>query len=311
MSALDKCSRGAWNLVRRVLKVRGTRASSLLKEEFRGVSERVLPERAMDASGAPSRLVGFTTTPRWEVLAPVASSLSATRDSSRSEGMGDGSYAARAAGAMMVGGLLMVGSIKQVEMEEEAKTECNDCQEGTSDGVIEGLQEAKGVVSNESTAQWRIYTDMGRDFFTQGRYLEAERYLTRALKEARKGFGEREAHVAAALNNLGELYRVQRDYSRAEPLYMEALEILEEALGPAHPSTAVALHNAAGLYLLQKEYGQAQKCYERSLEYKANALGEHHPEYATSLAHLAEVMRLQERHADAAALLRRSLDVLE
>jgi len=36
----------------------------------------------------------------------------------------------------------------------------------------------------------------------QGRMREAERYLSRALEEARLGFGERDVHVASACNNL-------------------------------------------------------------------------------------------------------------
>ena len=36
---------------------------------------------------------------------------------------------------------------------------------------------------------------------------DAERYLRRALEEARTGFSAGDPHVAAALNNLAELYR--------------------------------------------------------------------------------------------------------
>lgn len=54
--------------------------------------------------------------------------------------------------------------------------------------------------------------------------------------------------MAAALNNVAELYRLQRQFVAAEPLYLEALQILVETLGKAHPSTAVAMHNLGGAW---------------------------------------------------------------
>lgn len=68
-----------------------------------------------------------------------------------------------------------------------------------------------------------MFTDVARDLvreascsppllplasrLTQGKYTDAERYLQRALKEARAGFGMADSHFAAALNNLAELHR--------------------------------------------------------------------------------------------------------
>lgn len=53
----------------------------------------------------------------------------------------------------------------------------------------------------------------------QGEYRRAERYFRMALAEAREGFGPNDPHVAAACQNLAELYRVQRQYEQARPLY--------------------------------------------------------------------------------------------
>lgn len=55
----------------------------------------------------------------------------------------------------------------------------------------------------------------------QGDVDRAERYLVRALDEARKGFGAEDGHVAAACNNLAELYRNMGNLEKAEPLYKE------------------------------------------------------------------------------------------
>ena len=55
----------------------------------------------------------------------------------------------------------------------------------------------------------------------QGDGLKAEQYLKRALHEAKAGFGNEDAHVASAQNNLAELYRVIGEYDKAEVLYDE------------------------------------------------------------------------------------------
>lgn len=55
----------------------------------------------------------------------------------------------------------------------------------------------------------------------QGDKQGAEKFMLHALKEAKKGFGERDAHVAAALQNVAEIYRNQLQLSKAEPYYEE------------------------------------------------------------------------------------------
>lgn len=55
----------------------------------------------------------------------------------------------------------------------------------------------------------------------QGELRRAERFLKLALDEAKQGFGLNDPHVAAATQNLAELYRVSRQYDLAGPLYEE------------------------------------------------------------------------------------------
>jgi hypothetical protein len=78
----------------------------------------------------------------------------------------------------------------------------------------------------------------------QGKLEDAERYLRRAVVEARAGFSTGDPHVAAALNNLAELYRcdtrlqcfrtasdsllprLRGEFDKAVPLYREASAML-------------------------------------------------------------------------------------
>ena len=165
--------------------------------------------------------------------------------------------------------------------------------------------------SNKSTAQWRIYTDLGRGLAREGRLDEARRYLERALAEARKGFGEGDAHVAAALNNLAELDRIECKWEASEKLFAEALDILRAAYGENHPSVGTALHNLAGCRLAQNDIDGAYELYAKSLARKEATLGTNHPEYATTLYHMAEVLNRNNRREDAVVLLERSIKVSE
>jgi len=140
---------------------------------------------------------------------------------------------------------------------------------------------------------------------------EARRYLERALVEAKKGFGEGDAHVAAALNNLAELNRIESKWSESERFFSESLEILRKAYGENHPAVGTALHNLAGCRLAQGDADGAYALYAKSLERKEATLGTNHPEYATTLYHMAEVLSRSDRKQDAVVLLERSIKVSE
>eukprot|EP00850_Spirogloea_muscicola_P005090 SM000023S07546 [mRNA] locus=s23:6146:11274:- [translate_table: standard] len=140
------------------------------------------------------------------------------------------------------------------------------------------------VVSNAHTARWRVFTDTGRELFTQGRLTEAEKYFAGAIEEAKLGFGDKDPHVASSYNNLAELYRLRREYKQAEPLYLEAVQRMEAATGPQSQSVGLALHNLAGVYVQQRDFKKAREYYE----IKGQTLGINHPEYATTLFHLGE-----------------------
>jgi tetratricopeptide (TPR) repeat protein len=170
----------------------------------------------------------------------------------------------------------------------------------------------------------------------QGRADEAEGFLSRAVDEARRGFGEGDGHVAAAYQNLAELLRLRGDLERAEGFYLQALRILEAGAAPGAPGApggaegspfprqttapneqvagaalGAAQHNVAGFYLVKGDLRQARAYYERALATKAQALGPRHQECAATSAHLAEVLRRQGERTDALRLLRFSVEVLE
>lgn len=164
---------------------------------------------------------------------------------------------------------------------------------------------------NTGTAQWRVFTDVARDLARQGRTEEAEKYLVKAVEAAKKGFGDRDPHVASACQNLAEIYRLQRRYDLAAPLYDEALGILAEEYGPRDIRVAFALHNFAGFHFGQGDYETAAHYYEQALQVKLAAVGPGHSETSNTLFHLAEVRWAQGKKQEGIRLVRLSLNGLE
>ena len=167
------------------------------------------------------------------------------------------------------------------------------------------------TAANKATAQWRVYTDIARDLSGRGEHEEAGKYLRRALKEAVAGFGKDDPHVAAARNNLAELYRLQRRWDEAERLYTDAARALEKHYGPGHPAAATATHNLGGCKLARGDHAGAYKTYAAAAKKKAASLGVQHPDYAQTLFHMAEAKRAGGDHEACAVLLERSVRVLD
>ncbi|XP_042459364.1 kinesin light chain 3-like [Zingiber officinale] len=184
---------------------------------------------------------------------------------------------------------------------------------GQEQAHITGLRriEDGSVISNTHTTKWRIFTDNGRELSLKGKLDEAERFFQAALEEAKKGFGEKDPHVASSCNNLAELYRVKREYAKAEPLYIEAISILEDSYGPNDIRVGAALHNLGQFYFVLRKLEQACKCYERALKIKGRILGFGHTDYAETMYHLGRVLYLQKKEKEAEDLIRESIRILE
>ncbi|XP_048230497.1 uncharacterized protein LOC8275738 isoform X3 [Ricinus communis] len=193
-----------------------------------------------------------------------------------------------------------------------ASNESNSETESEGANVI-GLRKIEdgSVISNIHTSKWRIFTDNGRAYFLQGKLDEAEKFFLSALEEAKKGFGNREPHVASACNNLAELYRVKKAFDKAEPLYLEAVNILEESFGPDDIRVGAAFHNLGQFYLMQRKLEEARNCYERALKIKRHVLGHDHTDYADTMYHLGTVLYLQGKEKDAEDLIQDSIQILE
>ncbi|KAJ1274490.1 hypothetical protein BS78_05G065600 [Paspalum vaginatum] len=212
-------------------------------------------------------------------------------------------------GAVLIGqaAFLLGLSNSYASAQEDSVSPAATSEQGEANAT--GLQriEDGSVVSNEHTAKWRIFTDNARDFFQKKQLAEAENLFQAALLEAKEGFGLRDPHVASALNNLAEFYRLKKEYEKAELLYLEAIEILEESFGSDDIRVATALHSLGMCYHLHHKFAQAQTCYE----IEGRVMGVGNPEYASTLYLLAKVLSIQGKRRAAESLAEESIRILE
>ncbi|GLU10642.1 hypothetical protein SLE2022_274290 [Rubroshorea leprosula] len=209
-------------------------------------------------------------------------------------------------------GVLLLGINANLVFAEDVPIQSGSNNEVEGSNIV-GLEKIEdgSVVSNEHTAKWRIFTDLGRDFFIKGKLEEAEKFFLSAIQEAKEGFGERDPHVASACNNLAELYRVQKALDKAEPLYLSAISILEETYGPNDIRVAFAFHNLGKFYLMQRKLEESRRCYERALKIKGRVQGLSHEDYAETMYHLGMVMYLQGNEKDSEDFILDSIRILE
>jgi CHAT domain-containing protein/Tfp pilus assembly protein PilF len=144
-----------------------------------------------------------------------------------------------------------------------------------------------------------------------GKYSEALPLAQVQLQTLEKKYGPAHRDVAAALNNLAELYGHQGNDAEAEPLLKRAIAILDKVVGLDSSEAAPELNNLAALYQRQERYAEAEPLFKRALAVREKSLGRDHPDLGQSLNNLATLYEKQGRHGDSGPLFRRALAIYE
>ena len=146
-------------------------------------------------------------------------------------------------------------------------------------------------------------------------YGEAIAAAKEALKVAEEAPNPDQLRVAAALNDLANLYRALADaaktqYLQSTPLYERALALMEKNLGPNHSNVAITLNNLAALYVAQGEYGKAEAADQRALTIWESTLGFSHPNVGILLTDLAQAYSAEGKYKEAEAAYQRAVGIL-
>ncbi|MBK3662169.1 CHAT domain-containing protein [Bradyrhizobium diazoefficiens] len=142
-----------------------------------------------------------------------------------------------------------------------------------------------------------------------GKYSEALPLAQGMVASLEKSDNGRE--LAAALNNLGQVYAGQGRDDLAEPLYKRAITLMEKALGIETPLISAELTNLAALYQRQGRFAEAEPLFKRALAVSEKGLSRHHPDVGRALNNLATLYVKQERQAEAEPLFQRALAIYQ
>jgi len=173
------------------------------------------------------------------------------------------------------------------------------------------LQKAEAQFGKSDTTVASVLNTLGKLYYRQAKFAEAEPPFKRALEIREKTLGPHHPDVAISLSNLGNLYEEQARYAEAEPLYKQALEIQEKILSPDHPKVASSLNNLGILYWQQGRYVEAEPLYKRALKIREKALGPDHPDVASSLNTLGNLYWSKGGYVEAEPLYKRALKIRE
>lgn len=187
---------------------------------------------------------------------------------------------------------------------------------------------------------------LGRVYFSQADYCEAEKTLKEALEIRECSLGRKSREVPQTLNNLADLYYLQGNTQEAAALYQRALDIhkrdqsnievcrslnglaltrndaadyveaeklLKRAIAihikaqrTLHPFLATAYVNLGTLYVNLGRYCEAENQFKRAEYIQTKVLQKNHPDNAVRLNAYAVLLSKTDRGDEAAKMVKRA-----
>lgn len=178
--------------------------------------------------------------------------------------------------------------------------------------LVAGLALAiAGLLATPALAQKGLAAESGRinALMSAGKHSEALPLAQGMVASLEKSDNGRE--LAAALNNLGQVYAGQGRDDLAEPLYKRAIALMEKSLGLETPLISAELTNLAALYQRQGRLAEAEPLFKRALVVSEKGLSREHPDVGRALNNLATLYVKQERQSEAEPLFQRALAIYQ
>lgn len=143
-------------------------------------------------------------------------------------------------------------------------------------------------------------------------YPEAERLFLRAATILQTGSGpQRDAALAATLNNLGMLHYSKGDFDVAEQDFQRAQQLTEQAFGAGDVRVALFLNQLGMLYYTRGNYQKAHKFLEQASDMMKAKLGEKHPDLAYPYSNLGALYCAEGDYGKAESHLQLALSIKE
>jgi tetratricopeptide (TPR) repeat protein len=172
------------------------------------------------------------------------------------------------------------------------------------------LQDTKGENSGG------IAAGLGRFYWAQGRYAEAEPLLLRGLEYEEKVMGPEHPNVLAYLGELANFYRIQGRETEASAFAERALamaakakEQKEEPNNDADLNRVMRLISSGSTLMDRGEYARAEELYREALELEQKAEPGQYITEAYILSGLGTAKCRQGRYEEAVPLFKRSIEM--
>lgn len=152
---------------------------------------------------------------------------------------------------------------------------------------------------------------LARQMQTQGKYLEAEPLLRRALAIRERVLGGEDPRVADTILKLAGLLGAQNRSADAERFFRRAIAVQEKAFGPESAEVADTLFQFGEFKRGAASFSEAQTIHKRAYDLRVALYGEEDLRVASSIAALAALAASEDLVADAESLFRRALMIRE
>jgi len=185
-------------------------------------------------------------------------------------------------------------------------------------------EEAEALIRQASELQdtkgenWGIAAGLGRFYWAQGRYAEAEPLLLRWLEFEEKTMGPQHPNVLFCLNELAKFYRIQgreKEASafaeRALAMAAKAREQKEEPNNDADPNRVMRLMSSGSALMDRGEYARAEELCREALELEQKSDQPEYPSRALLLSSLGSAKCRQGKYEEALPLFKRAIEITE
>jgi len=130
------------------------------------------------------------------------------------------------------------------------------------------LLEREGLTNN--LVYLRVTSCLGLIYLVQGRWAEADKYISASLDKSLQTLGKQSAAYIANLNNMAKFHQSMGRYNEAEQEFAEAFRLSESFFGGSM-QTAIILNNQAMLAHMLGRAEQAQKQMSAAMNYAQQA----------------------------------------
>src|SRR5438128_7504594 len=97
------------------------------------------------------------------------------------------------------------------------------------------------LVNNLYAQSWKELNDSVLKYMDKEDFQTAIDLGEKALKMAKREFGDKDSNYATSLTNLALSYEDLGQFEKAEPLFLKTLGIYKEVLGEKHPEYATSI----------------------------------------------------------------------